>query len=287
MPSFRLQKKDEMEGMRVNKLRFGCQTYPWKMGRHFGELPHILDVAEKAGFQSLEAEIDMLGKWFDDPEGTIELFESHQMTLAALVLHQDWAGQGQTEKERELSDRAIDFVSRFPSAKLVLSHHAGNSPRPSGEALLLRRENLIACMNEVAVRAAELGIVAGFHPNSAANSLFRTEEDYGEMFRLLEGTSIGWVPDVGHMVNGGFDALEMMKAHRDLIRHVHFKDRNGQGEWSVMGEGEIDYPSVIAWLRETDYRGWIMVEDENSAAFSDSDAVVMKDGAYMRQFSGS
>ena len=51
------------------QLRFGCQTYPWKMGKkYFGEVPHMLEVASKAGFQSLEAEIDMLGEYFDKPE---------------------------------------------------------------------------------------------------------------------------------------------------------------------------------------------------------------------------
>ena len=49
------------------QLSFGCQTYPWKMGKkYFGEVPHMLEVASKAGFQSLEAEIDMLGDYFGD-----------------------------------------------------------------------------------------------------------------------------------------------------------------------------------------------------------------------------
>ena len=50
-------------------LKFGCQSYPWKMGKHFGQLPRMLKVAAEAGFQSIECEIDMLGTWFHDPEG--------------------------------------------------------------------------------------------------------------------------------------------------------------------------------------------------------------------------
>lgn len=45
-------------------LKFGCQSYPWKMGKHFGQLPRMLKVAAEAGFQSIECEIDMLGTWF-------------------------------------------------------------------------------------------------------------------------------------------------------------------------------------------------------------------------------
>ena len=47
-------------------LKFGCQSYPWKMGKHFGQLPRMLKVAAEAGFQSIECEIDMLGTWLDD-----------------------------------------------------------------------------------------------------------------------------------------------------------------------------------------------------------------------------
>lgn len=262
-------------------LSFGCQTYPWKMGKHFGEVPRMLEVASKAGFQSLEAEIDMLGDYFDDPAALEVLLEKNNMKFAALVLHQDWAGPVQTDEERVLSDKAIAFVRHFPFTKIMLSHHAGDIPRGEGEALAERRRNLIACMADVAAQAAEAGVVCCFHPNSAKNSLFRTAEDYEEMFRLIEPTAVGWAPDVGHIENGGMNALEQMKAHRNLIRHVHFKDRIAPNEWAVMGEGKIDYPAIIDYLAETNYRGWIMVEDESPRAAEDSDGVVALDGAYM------
>lgn len=262
-------------------LRFGCQTYPWKMGGHSGEVLRMLETAEKAGFQSLEAEIEMLGTYFEEPEALKELLERYQMEFAALVLHQDWTGLGQTEDEKALGKKAIAFVKHFPFAKIMLSHHAGNIPRGEGSVLAKRRKHLITCMEEVAVQAAEEGIICCFHPNSAANSLFRTAEDYENMFQLLETTTIGWAPDAGHMENGGMSALKHMKDHRNLIRHVHFKDRTAQDEWAVMGEGIIDYPEILKFLAETDYHGWIMVEDESPRAAWDSDGVVALDGAYM------
>lgn len=266
------------------QLSFGCQTYPWKMGKkYFGEVPHMLEVASKAGFQSLEAEIDMLGDYFDKPEEVKELLEKNNMKFAALVLHQDWEGETQTEEEKALSDKAIAFVKHFPFAKIMLSHHAGTTPRGEGEALEKRRRNLIGCMADVASQAAEAGIVCCFHPNSAKNSLFRTAEDYEKMFELITPTAVGWAPDVGHIENGGMNALELMKAHRNLIRHVHFKDRIAPNEWAVMGDGTIDYPAIMEYLDETGYCGWIMVEDESPRAAENSDEVVILDGAYMRR----
>ena len=271
----------------MSEIRYGCQTYPWKMNqaRFEGNLPHIASVTAAAGFEGLESEICMLGSYFEDPLKTKEVLDSYGLELAALVLHQDWAGDKETPEEKALSDKAIAFLKPFPKAKLMVSHHAVPGDRSDDPAALCeRRRCLMACMASVADRAGEQGIVTAFHPNSSVNSLFRTREDYEDMFERLTKTYVGWIPDIGHIVNGGMDALEMIKEGRSLIRHVHFKDRIAHNEWAVMGEGTIPYPEIIRYLEETEYRGWIMVEDESPKAAADSDAVVMADGAYMQQF---
>ena len=193
------------------QIQYGCQTYPWKMNisAYAGKVPHIIQKTAEAGFQGLEAEICMLGDYFHKPEEVKALLEENHIDLAALVLHQPWEQAQETEEERQLSDEAIAFLSHFPFAKLMVSHHAGQTPRGEGEALLTRRKNLLACMDSVACRAAERGIVTCYHPNSAKNSLFRTAGDYTVLFELMDRTRVGWAPDVGHIVNGGMDALTL------------------------------------------------------------------------------
>ena len=73
---------------------------------------------------------------------------------------------------------------------------------------------------------------------------------------MLERTDVGYAPDIGHIVNGGMDALKVLKMARGKIRHVHFKDRKADGSWAVMGEGEIDYPGIVRYLEETGYGLW-------------------------------
>ena len=271
----------------MSRIYYGCQTYTWKMNqaRFAGDLPHIVSVAAKAGYEGLESEICMLGDYFNDPLRAKAVFDDSGISLAALVLHQDWKHMTETEDERAMTEKALDFLSVFPKARLMVSHHAVPGDRSDDpEALALRRRQVISCMASVANRAGEQGIVTAYHPNSSVNSLFRTHADYEVMFDMLSKTAVGWVPDIGHIVNGGMDALAMLKTGRDLIRHVHFKDRLGQNEWAVMGEGRIDYPAVVSYLKETQYGGWIMVEDESPKAAEDSDAVVLADGAYMQRF---
>lgn len=269
----------------MRKIMYGCQTYPWKMNKekYAGDVPHMIETAAEAGFQGLEAEIDMLGDYFERPGLLKELLEVHNLRLAAVVLHQDWAHEKETPEEAEMTEKTIQFVRQFPWAKIMVSHHAGSGPRGEGDTLRRRRENLISCMNSVAVRAADAGIVTCFHPNSSDNSLFRTEEDYDVLFEMLSKSSIGYAPDIGHIVNGGMKPEKILKKFRKLIRHVHYKDRKEDGTWAVMGEGAIDYEAVTEYLNDTGYSGWIMVEDESPQAAEDSDYVVRTDGSYVRK----
>ena len=102
------------------------------------------------------------------------------------------------------------------------------------------------------------------------------------MFEGLYKGGIGYAPDVGHMANGGIDPLKMIREHRDIVQHVHFKDMDASHVCATMGQGIIDFPSIVRYLEETGYRGWIMTEDESPDAVEDSDAVVLEDGRYMR-----
>ena len=88
------------------------------------------------------------------------------------------------------------------------------------------------------------------------------------------------------MANGGIDPLKVIKENRRIVQHVHFKDMNADHQWTTMGEGVIDFESIVRFLEETDYRGWIMTEDESPDAVKDSDGVVMADGSYMGRIGG-
>ncbi len=265
------------------QIKYGSQTYPWQMNlaKFGGEVPHMADVLVQAGFTGMEAEICMLGDYYKDWKKLKDLLDKKQVTFAALAFHEDWLESRETAEEKARADEAIEFLSHFPTAKLMLCHAAADPVRENN--LLAKQKNQIACIQAVARRAAESGIVSVFHPNSAPNSVFRYREDYDIMFDGLYAGGIGYAPDIGHMANGGIDFMEVIRSHRDLVQHVHFKDMTADHTWTTMGQGVIDFKSVVDFLAETDYRGWIMTEDESPEAEKDSDKVVLADGAYMKE----
>ena len=262
-------------------FRFGSEVYTWFMSNsgqtHQGRLGHMIEVIAKAGFSGIQPIFTWMGDLIDPALLEAKLKEQG-IELAALALALDWNGAEETEREREVADHAIRVLQRFPGAIL------NTVQIPTGRHNLAeRQQNLINIVNRVSARAAEKGVPCSYHPNSPHSSIIRTEEDYRIVLESLDSKVTGWTPDVGHIINGGMDPLAKMKEYQSLINHVHFKDWNGDPEFALMGKGKVDLPGVTQWLKDIDYKGWIICEDEGEEALEDPDFVTLHDGKWIQQ----
>ena len=266
----------------MSHIAYGGQTYPWQMNieKFHGQVPHMVDTLVQAGFTGIEAEICMLEDYYTDWQRLKALLDEKGIVLAALAVHEPWLLPRETEEEYQAANQAIEFLTHFPAAKLMLGHAAEDPIREHN--LREKQDNQMSCIRAIGQRAAERGIVSVFHPNPTPNSIFRYEEDYQIMFDALYQCEVGYAPDIGHMLNGNIDPLAVIKQHRDKVRHVHFKDMDASHVWAAMGKGIGDFKSIIDFLNDTDYLGWIIVEDESPDAVRDSDAVVLADGLYIK-----
>jgi inosose dehydratase len=264
----------------MSPIKFGCQFYTWQMSgeRYVGKLPHILKVVDAAGFAGIEPETLMLGDYYQGPEALMGVLAQHGLQLGAIAFVCDWAGEVESQAEREEAAHVISYIQAFPSAHLVLCQMPGKDRTN----LRLRQKNLIGCVNSVARRATDQGIACSFHPNSPAGSIFRTDEDYRILLDGLDSRIVGFAPDTGHIVKGGIDVIELFIEFAPLIKHVHFKDITASGEWTAMGAGVIDFPQIVTMLRDGGYNGWIMVEEESPQAEVDPDAATLQNGEYLR-----
>jgi inosose dehydratase len=151
------------------------------------------------------------------------------------------------------------------------------------ENLIERQDNLISCINEISRRAAAKGIKCSYHPNSPEASIWRTQSDYDRLLPMLDAEVLGWTPDVGHMAYTGMDPVQMMRDHRALINHVHYKDMHKDTSWALMGEGIIDFKTLTQDLVDSNYEGWIIVEDECERSVNEPDQVTIECGEYTKK----
>lgn len=261
------------------EFSFGAEVYTWFMnnnGQTFnGRLGHMIEVIAKAGFKGIQPIYSWMGDLVDPTLLKAKLAEE-DVELAAISLALEWNGSKETDLEKTTADNAISLLTHFPGAILCTVQ------LPTGRHdINARRGRLVNIVNEVSSRAQQKGVPCSFHPNSPHTSITRTEEDYAVILAALDSNVTGWTPDVGHIINAGMDPLAKMQEYASLINHVHYKDWDGEPEFTLMGKGKVDLLSITKWLQAINYKGWIICEDEGKEALEDPDAVTLHDGRWI------
>ncbi|SHM62740.1 inosose dehydratase [Cyclobacterium lianum] len=260
-------------------FRFGAEVYTWFMSNngetYKGQLGHMIEVISKAGFEGIQPIFTWMGP-LADADLLEKKLKEENIELAAVALALDWNGSKETDEEKRIADEAIKLLARFPGSVLCTVQI------PTGRHdINQRRKNLIDIVNTVSARAKDKGVTSSFHPNSPHSSITRTAEDYMVILEGLDANVTGWCPDVGHIINGGMDPLEEMKRYQSLINHVHYKDWNGDPEFTLMGKGKVDFTAITQWLKDENFDGWIICEDEGQEALEDPDFVTLHDGKWV------
>ena len=124
----------------------------------------------------------------------------------------------------------------------------------------------------------ETGLRCVVHPHAAG--FIETPEEIARLLDLTDPQLVGLCFDTGHYRFGGGDPVAGLRRHRARIWHVHFKDCSPavhqrsrsenwdyftslkQGIFCELGKGDVDFPAVANELRQTNYNGWIVVEQD-------------------------
>jgi inosose dehydratase len=137
---------------------------------------------------------------------------------------------------------------------------------------------LLEGAHRAAARCRERGFPVSFHYH--AGTYVETPREIERFIAGLDASLLGLVFDTGHSAFGGGDPLELLRAHGELVNHVHLKDVDGpllarlhaegagletaweEGMFCRLGEGSADVDACLAELRRRGYDGWLVVEQD-------------------------
>ena len=267
-------------------IKFGCHSYSWQMSfeEYKDELPSILEVIQKSGFQGVEPDISMLGKFKNNPKELKNQLEDLNIELGALSVMLKWDELDSGKDNKEL-DMLLKYLKQFPGTILNILNWPFYKLEEIEKIDVLNMQNRsMENINELAKIANQEGVESTFHPNSSPGSIFRTKKDYEVLFDKINVNYLGYTPDTGHIVNGGMDVYHVFEVSKNLINHVHFKDISKDNEFVPIGTGIIDHDRIVNFLRDVNYNGWIMVEDESELAEKDPNRVTKKCGDYIQKY---
>ena len=126
--------------------------------------------------------------------------------------------------------------------------------------------------------ANEFGLDLVFHPHVA--TYVETPEECELFYDATSHTNVGLCLDTGHCVYGHGDSVTEAEKYKDKLRFVHIKDCNNKvldgarrNKWTfeeaiehkvftVIGDGDIDFPAFFKTLLKNGYSGWSVVEQD-------------------------
>jgi len=135
-------------------------------------------------------------------------------------------------------------------------------------------------LSRVAEAAASHGLRTHFHNH--VGSYVETPTEVDRLLHEIDPALLDLCFDAGHYAYGGGDPVAFVAAHHDRIGYVHLKDvdpvaladarQRGLSflealrgfVFCELGQGIVDVPAIATTLRETGYRGWLVVEQDTT-----------------------
>jgi inosose dehydratase len=126
--------------------------------------------------------------------------------------------------------------------------------------------------------ANEFGLDLVFHPHVA--TYVETPDECERFYDATSHTNVGLCLDTGHCVYGYGDSVKEAEKYKSKLRFVHIKDCNTKvleearrNKWTfeeaiehkvftVIGQGNIDFPAFFRALVKNEYSGWSVVEQD-------------------------
>jgi inosose dehydratase len=186
--------------------------------------------------------------------------------------------------------RLLAAVASSPQPFLVLADENGTVPertlnagRITPEMGLSLDQWKVFAEGAAAVGRAVLdvtGLQTVFHHHCAG--YVETPEEIAMLLELTDPELLGLVFDTGHYAygSGGACVVEGLERFKDRIRYMHFKDCHPgiaaearsrgwdyfealrRGLFCELGQGSVDFPGVLRWLKSSGYTGYTLVEQD-------------------------
>ncbi len=248
----------------------------------------VLDEMVETGYAGTE-----LGDWGfmpTNPQELQEVLNNKRIQLLGAFVPVALANVEAHQKgiELALKTAGLMFDAGFKNAFIVLADENGsveertkNAGRiNNGMSLNSEQWKIFAKGAEAVAHAVKekYGMRTVFHHHCAG--YVETPMEVAKLMSLTDPSLLGLCLDMGHYAFGGGDPEEALEKYYDRIWHVHFKDycpKVGRdvfqfeydyftavekGIFCELGQGGVDFHSIVKSLKDKGYNGWIVVEQD-------------------------
>jgi inosose dehydratase len=248
----------------------------------------MLDEMSSTGYYGTE-----LGDWGflpTDPNALKAELESRQLNLVGAFIPVNFKNPADHEHGLQTALKTARLLAQVHpgEASLVLSDDNCKNPVRAQNAGRIKKIHGMTSgewdifsngVNRFAKEIKdETGLPVVFHHH--CGGYVETPDEIRALLDRTDPDLVSLCFDTGHYAFGGGDPAEGFAEHSARIQHVHFKDfdpdiarkseQNGwdylksveKGIFPELGKGSVDFQRIYQMLRENNYNGWIVVEQD-------------------------
>jgi inosose dehydratase len=279
----------ETSNKSLDRVRLGVSPLSWTNDvlHDLGDeipLEQCLREASEIGYEGVE-----LGRKFPrNPEVLRPKLSEFGLELAA-GWYSGYLAERSVEEEWEAAAGHIALLKGCGTSILVYGEIGkipgnGDLNLPLSQSPQLKSIDLPTYARKVETfseRLREQGLVFAYH-----HHLMMLVEKAEEIDAFCDATedSVGLLLDTGHATAAGADYTEILRKFGSRIVHIHLKDvrqnvltrilesdasfNSGvrEGYFTVPGDGDVDFSALGKFIRNSGYRGWVIVEAEQDPA---------------------
>jgi inosose dehydratase len=242
-----------------SELKFGYAAITWG-GNDSEAIREISDV----GFRGIQLRSNTLKDYGDKPKVLAGLLKQHHLQFVAL----SGGGPGNSDytADDEIAKQVKNatFVRDAGGMYLQMTDSARPKNRRPGAEDYKRLGGLLS---EVGKRTSQLGVSMAYH-----NHMHSLGEGPDEVDAIMESSDPRYARlllDIAHYAQGGGDPVNAIRKYHDRILFLHIKDVETVDSAATpqqsyrfveLGKGRVNLPAVFQAIKETNFRGWAIVE---------------------------
>jgi sugar phosphate isomerase/epimerase len=209
----------------------------------------LLTRFREAGYDGLQLKAGQYVPYLDEPERFLADWGDHRGAASALITGETGVGALR---------RLFAFGKTVGTERVVLCL---GLPRDDFKADRLRR--MAAMVSLLGLEAQDYGLKLSLHHHYDHPVMLPEEMEV--FFGAVEPESVGLTVDTAHLVKSGVDDVAgVIRRFAPVIDNFHLKDY-ADGEWRVLGTGDIDFAPIFAAIRNIGYDGWLSTDEESGA----------------------
>jgi inosose dehydratase len=245
-----------------------CHLITWR-----DDLATGMREAAGLGFHACETFTHTALAHADDPAAFREMLAGNGLRLSALYAGARFSDPDRADETVAEIERIATFLSAIGVDRIVFGPGGPRTGPTTPEQL----RQACQTIEEAARRTAALGVRACVHPHLGTEI-----QDRAEIDAVMAGTDpelVGFCPDTAHLTGAGMDPVDLIRTYGSRIGYVHLKDIGDDAPvgpdlsaggteamtfFCELGRGSVDFPAVLAALREVGYGGWLTVEIDST-----------------------